>query len=589
MKRSVLVALAAVVGVLAVATPQFSGATFTTASSSTGKVTASSDWTPPNVALSVASTLTGTAALGATATDADSGVASLRVEQRRSGQTTWTTVCERTASPASCSWDTTTVADGTYEVRSSATDTMGNTGTSSVATVQVVNGVTVSLARPGDVVRGDTALAATVQTSGSASITVRIERAAAGTDAWTSVCAGLAAPYSCTWATTGVANGSYDLRAVALSGSTVVATSAVVRSVLVDNAAPSVTMTDPGSPLSGTRTFAATTTDAHSGVAKVVIQQANGSTWSTLCTVTSAPWSCSVDTRTLANGTYSFRAVATDVAGNTATSTAVTGRTVANVVSTVTLADPGAYLRGTAVALNATTTTNGTIAKVVVQRSPADAGTWTDVCTDTTSPYSCTLDTTRLADGDYDFRAVLTDTQGGTVTSAVVEGRTVDNGVPKAYDVQTTNGGTNGRLDTGDTISFTFSEKVALGSILSGWDGSAVAVTGRLGESYSNNDTFQVVGRTGTVRLGSVNLKEDFTFLLNPTADGTMTAETVTVDGVARTVVTVRFTSNAGLGAVQASGPASMVWTPAAGVTDVAGNALDLTAVTERGALDRDF
>ena len=89
--------------------------------------------------------------------------------------------------------------------------------------------------------------------------------------------------------------------------------------------APTVTMTDPGSPLSGTRTFAATAADAHSGLATVEIQYAASgtSTWKSLCTIEAEPWSCRAATNDLANGTYSFRAIATDEAGNATTSAAV--------------------------------------------------------------------------------------------------------------------------------------------------------------------------------------------------------------------------------------------------------------------------
>jgi hypothetical protein len=587
MSRRVLVALAAVSGVLALGTAQFSSAAYTSQSASTATVAASSDWTRPTVTVSAPATATGTVTVTATATDAESGIASVQVQVRPAGGD-WTTVCTRTGSSATCSYDTTAGADGTSEVRALATDAAGNTGTSDVARVTVANRAAVTLARPASVVRGAVALSASASTSAATDATVRLERSPAGAGTWTTVCGPLSAPYTCTWATTGVANGSYDLRAVLVSGTTVLATSGTER-VLVDNAAPSVTLTNPGTPLSGTRTFATTATDAHSGVAEVAVQYSSGTSWTTLCTATAAPWSCTGDTRTIPNGTYSFRAVATDVAGNTATSAAVTGRAVSNVVSTVVLADPGATLRGS-VTLTATATSTGTIAKVVVQRSPAGAGTWTDVCTDTTAPYSCALDTTRLAEGAYDLRAVLTDTQGGTVTSAVVADRTVDNVPPRGYDVQTTNGGAPGRIDAGDTMSFTFSERIDLGSVLAGWDGSAVAVQGRVTDDWGfRNNTFQVVGRSATVRLGSVQLNEDFTILFGNTVNGTLTAETVTVDGVARTVVTVRIESSGGFGMTTVDTAAAMEWTPASGVTDLAGNPIDTAVVTERGSLDRDF
>ena len=66
--------------------------------------------------------------------------------------------------------------------------------------------------------------------------------------------------------------------------------------------------------------------------------------------------------------------------------------------------DPGAYLKGT-VNLTSTTGDAGSgVATVTYQRSPAGAGTWTDV--------SATWNTTSVADGLYDLRVRVTDNAG---------------------------------------------------------------------------------------------------------------------------------------------------------------------------------
>src|SRR5205807_4279465 len=64
------------------------------------------------------------------------------------------------------------------------------------------------------------------------------------------------------------------------------------------------------------------------------------------------------------------------------------------------------------------------------QRAPAGSGTWTTIATDTTSPFSASLDTATLTDGLYDFRVVATDGTGNTGTSAVLANRRVDNTAP---------------------------------------------------------------------------------------------------------------------------------------------------------------
>ena len=95
------------------------------------------------------------------------------------------------------------------------------------------------------------------------------------------------------------------------------------------------------------------------------------------------------------------------------------------------MTDPGAYLRGT-ITLGATATDTGGsgVTSVTIQRSPAGAGSWTDVCTDTTSAYSCSLNTTTLSDGLYDFRATTVDNAGNSNSWSVVANRRVDNTAP---------------------------------------------------------------------------------------------------------------------------------------------------------------
>src|SRR5207302_7634176 len=65
------------------------------------------------------------------------------------------------------------------------------------------------------------------------------------------------------------------------------------------------------------------------------------------------------------------------------------------------------------------------------QRSPAGAGTWTNIgAADTTSPYSVSWDTTAVGDGLYDLRVVTSDNVGNTFTSALVTNVRVDNTKP---------------------------------------------------------------------------------------------------------------------------------------------------------------
>jgi hypothetical protein len=131
------------------------------------------------------------------------------------------------------------------------------------------NPPTVSLASPGAAVKGTTTLTADASDaeSGLRSLTieyqratvslstglfnspglmsaVRVEYSVAGANKWDTLCVDLIAPYNCSWATGFVANGEYDLRAVAVSGFSSTY-SETVTDVLVDNAAPTASMVDP--------------------------------------------------------------------------------------------------------------------------------------------------------------------------------------------------------------------------------------------------------------------------------------------------------------------------------------------------------
>ena len=89
-----------------------------------------------------------------------------------------------------------------------------------------------------------------------------------------------------------------------------------------------------------------------------------------------------------------------------------------------------------------------------------------------------------MADGSYDLRAVAIDTAGNQRTS-VVAARVVDN-PPRGVDVQAANGGaTAGLLESGDSISLTWSEPILPASVLAGWTGAAQAIR----VSVANNGT----------------------------------------------------------------------------------------------------
>lgn len=315
----------------------YSSAAFISGSAASASVTAAADWTPPRVSLrQPASTVAGTVTLTADASDAETGVARVILQDRAPGGS-WATICTTTAGSGtafSCAWDTTRVVDGSHELRAIATDKAGYSATSASVTTTVGNAVTptitVELSSPGATVRGPVQLTATVRSGAILLPAVSIQVRATGSTDWSTLCTKLTKPYSCAWDTTSRPDGPHELRAVA----TAVTTTAVspVVGVRIDNTAPTVALTDPGSPLTGTVSLVAAAGDTGSGVATVRIQTApaGSTTWTDVCTLRDAPFSCQYDTTQAPDGSRSFRAITTDAAGNSSTSVIVAGRLVDN-------------------------------------------------------------------------------------------------------------------------------------------------------------------------------------------------------------------------------------------------------------------
>jgi hypothetical protein len=460
---------------------------------------------------------------------------------------------------------------------------------------------TVAMTYPGDAIAGTVTLSATATDAETGIASVTFAWAPTGTTTWTTICADTTSPYGCAFATGSLAEQDIDFLVTATDKAGYAATD-LVEGITIDNTAPSVSLNSIASPLSGVVTIGATASDAGSGVGSVTIQRAPAgtTTWTTLCSDVDSPYSCRFDTTPVTDGLYDFRAIAVDAAGNSATSSLVRNRLVSNLVSSVSVDDPGAFIRGT-VTITANANASLGVASVKIQRQATGSSTWVDLCTDTTSPYSCSWNTTTVADGGYSFRAILTDSLGTTTTSAVAGPSQVDNTLVRGYDVQATSGGSPGKLGAGDTISFTYSKVMSLTSILAGWDGTSKAVVVRardgkvlgLTDKDDTLDVFTTSAYSTAVNLGSVNLKGNFikggkTVPVN----ATMTQSTVTVNGVSATKVTLTFgtvVSGAGNLRTATTTPVNMLWTPSVLATDAAGSACSTATVTELGTSDRDF
>lgn len=175
-----------------------------------------SDTIPPSVSISSPTsgqTVSGNVAISASAFD-NVGVSG--VQFKLDGADIG---AEDTTSPYSISWDTTTVSDGSYTFTATARDAAGNQTTSTPVDVTISNGgggsdtipPSVSITAPtgGQTVSGTIAVSATASDNvGVAGVQFKLDGADLGTEDTTS-------PYSITWNTTTVSDGSHTLTTTA--------------------------------------------------------------------------------------------------------------------------------------------------------------------------------------------------------------------------------------------------------------------------------------------------------------------------------------------------------------------------------------
>ncbi len=190
------------------------------------------------------------------------------------------------------------------------------------------------------------------------------------------------------------------------------------------------------------------------------------------------------------------------------------------------------------------------------------------------------------ADGTYTVRAHVADTAGNvTVGSTTFH---IDRTAPIAQDIQTTTAGTNGRPEANDTITFTYSETMAPGSILTGWNGSSTNVVVRITDGGGSNDVLTVWDTADTQRLslGSVDLGRTDYVTKNVRYGLSGNASTMIQNAAAITVTLGTPNDTTALQTAAATG--QMGWSTTGAGTDLAGNSGASTA-TESGPADKDF
>lgn len=192
---------------------------------------------------------------------------------------------------------------------------------------------------------------------------------------------------------------------------------------------------------------------------------------------------------------------------------------------------------------------------------------------------------------------VHTNSYAYTITSTDNGGRnqtqsgytvTADTVVPAGTDIQTQNkaGGNNGLAELGDKVVYTFTEQIEPVSVLSTWDGTSTNVVLNLVQN-GNNDFVQIwnAANTSQLPLGQIETQGNYVDA-TVTFGASGTASTMEQSGG---VITITLGTPSSTADLNDNGNDTQLWTPAAGATDLAGNACSISVVTELGVNDPDF
>jgi hypothetical protein len=193
--------------------------------------------------------------------------------------------------------------------------------------------------------------------------------------------------------------------------------------------------------------------------------------------------------------------------------------------------------------------------------------------------------------GTKNWSIVATDAAAPTANTTNATGLTgtVDVTAPSATGLASANvgGGTQAKMELGDTITLTTSERLDPESVLSGWAGASTDIVVRVtdgGASANDAVTFWAPGEASQLALGSIDTGRKDYVTTTVRFGLTGTASTMVQSGSSITI-----TLGTASDATGSSGPpVNMTWTPSAGAYDRAGIAMGAAAYVEADD-DRDF
>jgi hypothetical protein len=352
-------------------------------------------------------------------------------------------------------WDTNGLPQGDHTLSVQATDWSGAATTlmSTPITVDVGPAYpTISLVAPAPqtFVRGPVAIQYNATSAaGTGSVATKVD----------------GSPVTSPWDSMTSSDGSHMLTAEITDGRGKKASDSAT--VTVDNTPPSTVVIGPPAQNGSALSLQAHASDAY-GIASVqfaVDGTAVGRPVTAPDTAGGYIYSATVDAASLADGTHTLTSVAVDNAGNRATSAPVSFRAGSSPLAVSITTPPDWTFAGKAVNV-AAGVTGGVApvsARLVVDGTPVGTSV-------TTSPYSFSWDTTKLADGTHTIAVTATDGAGATVSSATLH-ETVDNTPPTAVIYQPS---ANSRIAGTATLQVHASDAFGVASVQFTIDGKPV-------------------------------------------------------------------------------------------------------------------
>ena len=188
-----------------------------------------------------------------------------------------------------------------------------------------------------------------------------------------------------------------------------------------------------------------------------------------------------------------------------------------------------------------------------------------------------------LANGTQAYAITMVDV-ATPINSRTQSGFTViiNNTAPAPVDMTTANriGGTVGRAEQGDSLTYTWSTPIDPESLLSGWDGgSPTTVTVRI-KNMGPNDRLTVEGPAGTLNFGVVALQQNY-------AQGTRDFTGSAITMIGNTVTIVLGIPNGAVNTVTVATPTT--WQGDNAAYSASGNPCSTATITGSGSPRIDF